>query len=49
MDILKCHKKNGEWEGTGGGLEFGSEPSVSQAFWVLTFRRPCQLGHTLPL
>lgn len=50
MDILKCHKKteNGR-EGGGGGLEFGSEPSVSQAFWVLTFRRPCQPGHTLPL
>lgn len=39
MDILKCHKKNGEWEGTGGGAwslalsqvclkHFGSSPSA---------------------
>ena len=35
--------------GSEGGAVFGSEPSVSQAFWVLTFRCPCQAGHGLPL
>lgn len=37
-------------EGGGeGGVGFGSEPSVSQAFWVLTFCLPCQANHSLPL
>ena len=47
---------DGEVSGGRGGEEsgergagFSSEPSVSQAFWVLTFRRPCQAAHGLPL
>lgn len=50
MDTLKCQEASVcvcVW--AEGGVEFGFEPSVSEAFWVLTFRWPCQADQRLPL